>query len=111
MVRGFIADMGYGTITPTLWVSGDPKRGWSGSVKIKKKELFSSLVKQSAAIVIPDQHSMTCSFMLLAWLSLIHLKLYTMIPVIRLDLVDLHLLDKKQTASNLKRHNYIILQM
>ncbi|MEM1054908.1 MAG: hypothetical protein AAGI52_05235 [Bacteroidota bacterium] len=41
MERGFIADMGYGTITQTLWVEGVPdKSRFSGNIKIKKKRQY-----------------------------------------------------------------------
>ena len=41
MERGFIADMGYGSITQALWVEGEPEKGrFSGSLKIKKKPQF-----------------------------------------------------------------------
>ena len=32
-------DMGYGEMKPARWQEGTPKIGWTGSVKIDKKEL------------------------------------------------------------------------
>ena len=41
MERGFVADMGYGSITQGLWVAGEPEKGWlSGSIKVKGKRAF-----------------------------------------------------------------------
>ena len=41
MERGFVADMGYGSITQALWVEGEPERGrFSGSIKLRKKRAF-----------------------------------------------------------------------
>jgi len=37
--EGFVLDMGYGEMKPTRWQEGTPKIGWTGSVKIDKKEL------------------------------------------------------------------------
>ena len=40
MERGFVADMGYGSITQALWVEGEPEVGWMGSVKLKGRRQF-----------------------------------------------------------------------
>ena len=38
-MEGFVLDMGYGEMKPARWQEGTPKIGWTGSVKIDKKEL------------------------------------------------------------------------